>query len=127
MCYKCNDLGHVAKNCHALDDQHNPRSITPICQLWNNSKHTTKYYRMDINFRERRKNGRDFKNRRNDRRNHERNTRTNNEEQRNIVSELQEELNEALMKSKSISKENLDDDEMGRSKSIVEFDSIRLN
>ena len=25
MCYKCNNLGHIALNCHALDDQLNPR------------------------------------------------------------------------------------------------------
>lgn len=68
-------------------------------------------------------------NRRNDRRNHERNsgTRKDNEEQRNIVSELREELNEAFMKGIDISKEKLDDDETGRSKSIFEFDSIKLN
>ena len=91
---------------------------------------------MDRNFRDRRNNGRNFGNRRNDgknikndRRNHERNSKTNKnkEEQRNIVSELWEELNEAFVKGVDISKEKLDDDEIGRSNLVVEFDSIKLN
>ena len=86
-----------------------------------------KYYRMDRNFRDRRNNGRNFGNRRNDRRNHERNSGSKNEEQRKIFSELREELNEAFVKGTYISKEKLDDDEIERSKSVVEFDSIKLN
>ena len=31
VCYKCNKLGHIAWNCHAPNDQKNPRSIAPIC------------------------------------------------------------------------------------------------
>ena len=42
-------------------------------------------------------------------------------------SELQEEFNEAFVKGIDISKEKLDDDETGRSKPVVEFDSIKLN
>ena len=90
---------------------------------------------MDKDFRDRRNNGRNFRNKWNDgkniknyKRNHERNSKTNryNEEQRNIVSELQEELNEAFLKGTNISKGKLND-EIGRSKSVVEFDSIKLN
>ena len=88
-----------------------------------------KYCRMDRNFRDRRNNGRNFGNRRNNRRIYERNSGTSkdNEEQRNIVSELWEELNEAFVKGVDISKEKLDDDETRRLKSVVEFDSIKLN
>ena len=91
---------------------------------------------MDENFGDRRNNGRNFGNRRNDgkniendRRNHERNSGTNrgNEEQRNLVSELRKELNEAFVKGVDISKEKIDDDEIGRSKSVVESDSTKLN
>ena len=84
---------------------------------------------MDRNFRDRRNNGRNFGNKRNDRKNHEGNsgTRKDNEEKRNIVSELWEELNEAFMKGIDISKEKLDNDEIGRLKSVVELDSIKLN
>ena len=84
---------------------------------------------MDIKFKDRRNNGRKFGNIRNDRRNHERNSKTSkdSEEQREIVNEHWEELNEAFMKGKNISKEKLDDDEIGRSKLVVEFDSIKLN
>ena len=91
---------------------------------------------MDKNFRDRRNNGRNFRNKRNngknfrnDRRNHERNLRTNkdNEEQRNVVSELWEKLNEAFIKGLDISKEMLDDDEIGRSNLVIKFDSIKLN
>ena len=91
---------------------------------------------MDINFRDRRNDGRNFGKRRNDGktirndiRNHERNSKTNrdNEEQRNIVSELQEELNEAFVKGVDISKEKLDDDETRRLMLVVEFDSTKLN
>ena len=88
---------------------------------------------MERNFRDRRNNGRKFRNNgrniKNDRRNHERSSRTNrdNEEHGNIVGELWEELNEAFVKGLDISKEKLDDDEIGRSKSIIEFDSIKLN
>ena len=91
---------------------------------------------MDRNFRDRRNNGRNFGNRsndgkniRNDRRNHERNSRMNrdNEEHRNIVSEIWEELNEAFVKGVDTSKENIDDEEIGRSKLVVDFDSMKLN
>ena len=89
---------------------------------------------MDRNIRDRRNNGRNFgnirndgKNIRNDRRNHERNSGTNrdNEEQRKIMSELWEELNEAFVKGKDISKEKLDDEEIGGLKLVVEFHSIK--
>ena len=33
VCYKCNNLGHIAQNFHAPDDQQNPRSRAPVCQL----------------------------------------------------------------------------------------------
>ena len=42
VCYKCNNLGHIAQNCHAPDNQQNPRSRAPICQLCNNFRHTMK-------------------------------------------------------------------------------------
>ena len=80
MCYKCNNLGHIAWKSHALDDQQNPRSKAPVCQLCNIFGHTMRYHKMDRNSRDRRNNGRNFKNRRNDRRN----SRSNNEEQRNM-------------------------------------------
>ena len=88
-----------------------------------------KYCRINRNLEDRRNNGRNFGNRRNYKRNHEWNSWTSrdNEEQRNIVSELREELNKAFVKGTDISKENLDDDEIGRSKLVVEFDSIKLN
>ena len=91
---------------------------------------------MEKNFKDRRNNGRNFRTRRNDgrnvkidKRNHERNSRTNkdNEEQRNVISELQEQLNEVFLKGLVISKEKLEDDEVGRSKLAIEFDSIKLN
>ena len=65
----------------------------------------------------------------NDRKNHERNSKTNrdNEKQRNVFIEIWEEINEAFEKGVDISKEKLDDDEMGRSKLVVEFDSTNLN
>ena len=31
ICYKCNIFGHIAWNCHAPDDQHNPRSRALVC------------------------------------------------------------------------------------------------
>ena len=31
MCYKCNNLGHIAQNSHAFDDQENPRSRALVC------------------------------------------------------------------------------------------------
>ena len=31
VCYKCNNFGYEAQNCHATDDQKNPRSITLVC------------------------------------------------------------------------------------------------
>ena len=79
---------------------------------------------MEGNFGDRRNNERNFRNKRNYRRNHEMNSRTNkdNEEQINIVIELREELNEAFVKGKNISKEKLYDDEVGRLKLAVEFD-----
>ena len=86
-----------------------------------------KYCKMDINFRDRINNGRNFRNRRNNRRNDERNSRSNSEEKRNIVSEIWEELNEAFMKGTYISKEKLNDDETKRSNLLVDFDSIKLN
>ena len=113
MCYKCNNLGHIAWNFHPLNDQQNPRSRAPICQLCNNFRYIVKYYKMDRNFGDRRNNWRNFgnkrndgKNVRNDRRNHERNSETNkeNEEQRNVVSEVWEELNEAFVKGLDFSK-----------------------
>ena len=81
---------------------------------------------MDKNFKEKRSNGRNFNN---DRRNHEKNSRTkkDNEDQINVVSELWEELNEAFSKGCDISKEKLDDSEIGKSKSIIEFYSTTLN
>ena len=91
---------------------------------------------MDRNFGDRSNNGRNFGNRRNDeknvrndRKNHERKYRTNkeNEEKRNVVSELWEELNEAFLKGLDILKEKLDDDEKGRLKLLIRFDSIKLN
>ena len=91
---------------------------------------------MDINFRDRRNKGRNFGNKRNDgrnikndRMNHERNSGTNkdNEEQRHVVSELWEELNEAFVKGLDILEEKIEDDEIGRSKSIIKFDSTKLN
>ena len=91
---------------------------------------------MDRNFKDRRKKGRSLsdrrngrKNVRNDRRNHERNFETNrdNKEKRNMVSELWEELNEEFVKGLDVSKEKPDDDEIGRLKSVVEFDSTKLN
>ena len=87
---------------------------------------------MDINFRDRRNNGRNFGNKRNDgrniknnKRNHERNSRTNkdNEEQRNVVNELQEEINEAFVKGLDISEEKSEDGEIGRFKSAIKIDS----
>ena len=135
MCYKCNNLGHIAQNCHAHDDQQNPRRRALVFQLCNNFRHTSKYCRMDRNFRDRRNNGRNFGNKRNDgknikndRRNHERNSRTNkeNEEQRNVVTELWEEHNEAFLKGVDISKENLDDYVIGKSKLVIKFDLIKV-
>ena len=73
-----------------------------------------KYYRMDRKFGDRKKNGRNFNNK-------------NNKEQIKIVSELREEHNEAFVKGVDISKQKLDDDEIGRSNLVVEFDSIKLN
>ena len=100
MCYKCNNFGHIVRNCHAPDDQQHPRSRTPVCQLCNNFGHIVKYCKMDKNFGDRRNNGRNFKNKRNngrnarnarnDRRNHEKNfeTKKDNEMQRNVISEF---------------------------------------
>ena len=56
MFYKCNNLGHISQNCHVPNNQQNPRRRAPICQLCNNFGHTVKYYRIDRNFRDRRKN-----------------------------------------------------------------------
>lgn len=71
-------------------------------------------------------NGKNFKN---DRRNHESNSKTkkDNGEQKNVVSELKEELNEPFVKGLDISKENLDDSKIGKSKSTIKFDSTKLN
>ena len=91
---------------------------------------------MDRNFGDIRNNGRNFGSIRNDgrnfkidRRNHKRNSRTSkvNEDQRNEVSELWEELNEAFIKGLDLSEDKLEDGEIGRSKSIIEFDSNKLN
>ena len=87
---------------------------------------------MDTNFGDRRNNGNrrnDGKNVRNDKRNHQRNSRTNkdNEEQRNVVNKLLEELNDTFVKGVDISKEKLDDDVTGKSESVIEFDSSKLN
>ena len=41
--------------------------------------------------------------------------------------QLREELNQAFVKGVDISKEKLDDDEIGRSKLVIEFDSTKLN
>ena len=90
---------------------------------------------MDRNFEDRRNNGRNFRNRRNDgrnikndRRNHDSNsgTKKDNEDKINVVSELGEELNDAFAKVFDISKYKLDY-ETRRLKSVIKFDSIKLN
>ena len=91
---------------------------------------------MDRKFIDRRNNGRNFENRRNDgrnigndRMNHERNSKTkkDSEEQRNVVSEFWEKLIEEFVKGLDISKEKLEDDETRKQKSVIKFDSIKLN
>ena len=40
--YRCNNIGHIARNCRTPDDQCNRMNV-PICQLCNNFGHTTKF------------------------------------------------------------------------------------
>ena len=56
------------------------------------------------------------------------NSRTNkdSEEQRNLVNEIWEQINEEFIKGLDISKDNLDDGDIVRSKSTIEFDLINF-
>ena len=47
--YRCNNLGHIVRNCRTPDNQHNEgyRRNVPICQLCNNFGHIERFYRMD--------------------------------------------------------------------------------
>ena len=49
ICYRCNNIGHIARNCRTPDDQCNGgnRRNVPTCQLCNNFGHTAKSCRMD--------------------------------------------------------------------------------
>ena len=49
VCYKCNNLGHIARNYKGPDSQNgtNHRRNALACQLCNNFGHRTKFYRMD--------------------------------------------------------------------------------
>ena len=49
QCYRCNNLGRIARNCRALDNQNDgdQRRNVPIWKLCNNFGHTTRFYRMD--------------------------------------------------------------------------------
>ena len=68
--YKCNNLGHIARNCRAPNSQNgaNQKRNAPICQLCHNFEHTTRFYRMDRRNLNRNKNYR-RNNNKNDRRN----------------------------------------------------------
>ena len=46
--YRCNNLGHITKNCRVADNQNNEqRRNVPVCQLCNNFGHIEKFCRMD--------------------------------------------------------------------------------
>ena len=47
--YRCNNIGHIARNCRAPNNQCDGgyRRNVPICQLCNNFGHTTRFYRID--------------------------------------------------------------------------------
>ena len=82
VCYKCNNLGHIARNCRAPESQNgsNQRRNALVCQLCNNFKQTLRYSRMD-----RRNFNRNPKKRRNNNRNDRRNDNGSNNSQKEAI------------------------------------------
>ena len=48
ICYICNNLGHIARNCRAPNNKYNEKiRNVPVCHLCNNFGYTTRYSRMN--------------------------------------------------------------------------------